>query len=284
MMLPPLPNDTPPRRSGGALGGAAGGRLRRLWPPDAGTPGRSGMSSGGGVPAVPRVLPVPSAMAKREKLEKIWQREAAKDDIIGKLQDRLSSGDQPRIGTANISREVDRFMGDKATVTEANLARLERRLQRQAKGLGSEADSEAVSISEYTTGSAALSLGSRASQQRRQPLSARQPGAMVTFREHPASICPTTSVSARGPPRGLGARGPAAAAAARQQGTPCTPSHGSRGIVGTAAPGAPGTPLGATPGLSPGALGKREGSTCELRIRKLRVRQRQDRTTQPVNG
>lgn len=100
--------------------------------------------------------------ARREKLQTIKRREDLKDALVQKFCDKFGSSNRPKdddlvsLASVNIRREVDGFVGSCAPVTEANLARLERRLWRQAQGKQpADVDSASVcSISAYTTGSA----------------------------------------------------------------------------------------------------------------------------------
>merc|ERR1719265_994807 len=127
---------------------------------------RSGYSStltgsARGPPVAPRA-PAAANDARREKLQIIKRREDLKDALVQKFRDKFGSAKMPKdddlvsLASANIRREVDGFVGSSAPVTEANLARLERRLWRQAQGKQpADVDSASVcSISAYTTGSA----------------------------------------------------------------------------------------------------------------------------------
>mmetsp|Transcript_30465 Transcript_30465/g.55380 ORF Transcript_30465/g.55380 Transcript_30465/m.55380 type:complete len:540 (-) Transcript_30465:122-1741(-) len=123
--------------------------------------GLSGMSgSARGQPAAPKSSrpAVGASNARREKLQVIKRREDLKDALVQKFRDKFGSAqddDMVSLASVNIRREVDGFVGSSAPVTEANLARLERRLWRQAQGKPpADADSASVlSISAYTTGS-----------------------------------------------------------------------------------------------------------------------------------
>jgi len=130
------------------------------------------------------------AVSRRERLETIQQREAMKDMLIVKYRDRFKnrSGkqlDEVSLATATIDKEVGKFLGSSAAITQANLARLERRLQMQARGdasagLARDADGldsvSVVSVSAYTMGSTpAGSMGMRAPLAGAGPLTARHP-------------------------------------------------------------------------------------------------------------
>jgi hypothetical protein len=74
---------------------------------------------------------------RREKLINLKQREDLKDALKGKFKGRFGTGakvrgaDEISVASSCIKREVDHF-AQNAHVTEANLGRLERRLQKQA--------------------------------------------------------------------------------------------------------------------------------------------------------
>lgn len=87
------------------------------------------------------------ASARREKLQTIKEREDLKDALVAKFRERVSRS-TPRVGTASsagnscIRREVDNLVST-APVTEANLVRLDRRIQRGVRG---RSDCDAVSV------------------------------------------------------------------------------------------------------------------------------------------
>jgi len=74
---------------------------------------------------------------RREKLINLKQREDLKDALKGKFKGRFGSGanargsDEVSVASSCIKREVDNF-AQNAHVTEQNLGRLERRLQKKA--------------------------------------------------------------------------------------------------------------------------------------------------------
>eukprot|EP00933_Yihiella_yeosuensis_P070802 TRINITY_DN78966_c0_g1_i1.p1 TRINITY_DN78966_c0_g1~~TRINITY_DN78966_c0_g1_i1.p1 ORF type:complete len:606 (-),score=166.24 TRINITY_DN78966_c0_g1_i1:181-1929(-) len=128
--------------------------------------------------------------ARRQKLATIQEREAMKDQLIYKYRDKFKNkpkqADEVSITSGIIRREVDRFIGSAAPMTEANLARLEKRLEKAGEGHSPHAlkpidydKGSAMSVSEYTVGSTpavsnrARSVGSAGSV-RKVPLSARQ--------------------------------------------------------------------------------------------------------------
>jgi len=76
---------------------------------------------------------------RREKLMNLKKREDLKDALTQKFKSRFGSGaktrgdDEMSVCSSHIRREVDSF-AQKANVSEANLGRLERRLQQKSKG------------------------------------------------------------------------------------------------------------------------------------------------------
>lgn len=83
---------------------------------------------------------------------------------MDKYRGRFGSGnkkaDEVSLSSVTIEKEVDRLVGASVPITEANLSRLERRLQHKAHVSPADPDGDAlsvVSISAYTTGSEAAS-------------------------------------------------------------------------------------------------------------------------------
>mmetsp|Transcript_46386 Transcript_46386/g.110479 ORF Transcript_46386/g.110479 Transcript_46386/m.110479 type:complete len:504 (-) Transcript_46386:222-1733(-) len=102
---------------------------------------------------------------RREKLMHLKKREELKDALTQRFKERFGTGSQERgfdevsVATSAIRREVDNF-ADRAAMTEANLNRLERRLQKQARTKDPETASQAA-VSEYSfAGSRSRSLAS----------------------------------------------------------------------------------------------------------------------------
>lgn len=130
------------------------------------------------------------AGARREKLQTIKEREDLKDALVAKFRERVSRS-TPRVGTASssgnterIRREVDNLVST-APVTEANLVRLDRRIQRQVRGRPDGDAASVGTVSSYSKGSRRPSAPqsargpSTANSQRLQdsgPLSARAMG------------------------------------------------------------------------------------------------------------
>lgn len=94
-------------------------------------------------------------MARRDKLISIQQRENEKDQLMKMYRARYfgtSAGDTLADGI--ITGEVNRFIASAAPITEANLQRLDRRLQgRIFRGCADTDTSSVRSVSVYTTGS-----------------------------------------------------------------------------------------------------------------------------------
>lgn len=158
-----------------------------------------------------------TANSRREKLETIMHREQMKDHLFQKYRDRFAhrsaADDEVSVASATIRREVDRFIGSAAPITEANISRLERRLHRCAHNgrTGVAGDAEVVSnfsISSYTVGSTAPSdeAQARAAQAR----AARAPRAprALTAREPALGKLGSLGTAAEGSAHGsLSARG-----------------------------------------------------------------------------
>eukprot|EP00929_Paragymnodinium_shiwhaense_P120147 TRINITY_DN92040_c0_g1_i1.p1 TRINITY_DN92040_c0_g1~~TRINITY_DN92040_c0_g1_i1.p1 ORF type:complete len:545 (+),score=198.57 TRINITY_DN92040_c0_g1_i1:72-1706(+) len=152
--------------------------------------------------------------ARLEKLQVLKQREDEKDTpakIRELLMQRYAGGPytNAKFG-AILKTEVDRFVGSAAPMTEANLARFERRVQKQALDLTkppgeTAADALSVtSISAYTAGQSTergVSAGSLISSQRQAagPMSARQ-GRISTPQVAAAASLDSGCQSARGAP------------------------------------------------------------------------------------
>eukprot|EP00931_Biecheleriopsis_adriatica_P115483 TRINITY_DN91271_c0_g1_i1.p1 TRINITY_DN91271_c0_g1~~TRINITY_DN91271_c0_g1_i1.p1 ORF type:complete len:577 (+),score=179.47 TRINITY_DN91271_c0_g1_i1:58-1788(+) len=83
------------------------------------------------------------ALSRREKLATIHMREAEKDLLVTKYRDKFRDHEDEAI-----HREVERFIESAAPMTEANLARLERRLNSERNS-----EDDSASVSAYTTGS-----------------------------------------------------------------------------------------------------------------------------------
>mmetsp|Transcript_12557 Transcript_12557/g.18191 ORF Transcript_12557/g.18191 Transcript_12557/m.18191 type:complete len:146 (+) Transcript_12557:57-494(+) len=88
--------------------------------------------------------------SRREKLVNMKKREDLKDALTQRFKERFGRGSQERgsdevsVCSTAIRREVDNF-ADTAAMTEANLNRLERRLQKQALQRDVETSSQACS-------------------------------------------------------------------------------------------------------------------------------------------
>jgi len=95
---------------------------------------------------------------RKEKLLLLKKREDLKDALTEKLRSRFAHGglrgdDEVSVASAAIRDEVDKF-ADSATVTSANLGRLERRLQGRARAPAGDAASE---VSGYSFAPSAMS-------------------------------------------------------------------------------------------------------------------------------
>lgn len=108
--------------------------------------------------------------ARRAKLMDLKRREELKDALTVKFQGRYGRGakkepDEMSVASDVIRKEVDRF-SRKAGITEANLMRLERRLQGRAQGKvtrnADDASSVCTGVSGYSTMSRARSTASLA--------------------------------------------------------------------------------------------------------------------------
>ncbi|CAE8720608.1 unnamed protein product, partial [Polarella glacialis] len=103
--------------------------------------------------------------SRRAKLMNIKQREALKDQLTEKFQNRFGQGaadrgaDEVSVASAAIRQEVDKF-AQTAGATEANVDRLERRLQHRAQGRVSDDRSVVTGVSAYS-GITGLSQRSR---------------------------------------------------------------------------------------------------------------------------
>mmetsp|Transcript_5045 Transcript_5045/g.6531 ORF Transcript_5045/g.6531 Transcript_5045/m.6531 type:complete len:254 (+) Transcript_5045:91-852(+) len=92
--------------------------------------------------------------SRREKLVNMKKREDLKDALTQRFKERFGRGSQERgsdevsVCSTAIRREVDNF-ADTAAMTEANLNRLERRLQKQALQRDVETSSQA-GVSDYS--------------------------------------------------------------------------------------------------------------------------------------
>jgi len=86
---------------------------------------------------------------RKERLMNIKKREELKDVLIYKFKEKY--GDQASNASAMIGKEVDKFVGT-ASVTEANLARLERRIHKRTTR-PDDAKSEVSNVSSYSRGS-----------------------------------------------------------------------------------------------------------------------------------
>jgi len=90
---------------------------------------------------------------RKERLMNIKKREELKDVLIYKFKEKY--GDQASNASAMIGKEVDKFVGN-ASVTEANLARLERRIHKRT-ARPDDAKSEVSNVSSYSRSSAGRS-------------------------------------------------------------------------------------------------------------------------------
>jgi len=88
---------------------------------------------------------------RKERLMNIKKREELKDVLIYKFKEKY--GDQASNASAMIGKEVDKFVGT-ASVTEANLARLERRIHKRT-ARPDDARSEVSNVSSYSRASRA---------------------------------------------------------------------------------------------------------------------------------
>lgn len=140
--------------------------------------------------------------ARRANQEYLQARDEMKDALVQKLSYRFGSrqdDDQVSISSAAIRDEVDGLLiSAAAPVTQANLARLNRRLERQAQGKrGIDEDSQTVhSISAYTTGS----VPQRASGPRSGSMSYRESRPITPAKTHSSGRASARGAgSARGP-------------------------------------------------------------------------------------
>eukprot|EP00811_Abedinium_folium_P032398 NODE_5447_length_1769_cov_7.221681.p1 GENE.NODE_5447_length_1769_cov_7.221681~~NODE_5447_length_1769_cov_7.221681.p1 ORF type:complete len:491 (+),score=167.18 NODE_5447_length_1769_cov_7.221681:3-1475(+) len=133
-------------------------------------------------------------ISRRERLENMMAREELKDSLVQKYRDRYGNGakksaDEVSLASTTIRREVGRLViaTAPAPVTESNINKLERRLQRYANG----ADVDIISsgsISAYTLGSKDTSR-SRSTQRR--PRGTAVPATIpeVSMAMKPAASC-----------------------------------------------------------------------------------------------
>jgi len=92
---------------------------------------------------------------RREKLINLKKREDLKDALTEKFKGRFGHGakerdaDEMSVASSCIKREVDRF-AKSADITEANLNRLERRIQGRAKGARGDDTQSVAGVSAYS--------------------------------------------------------------------------------------------------------------------------------------
>lgn len=98
------------------------------------------------------------AESRRKRLEEIQKREAMKDTLIEGFKAKFKNAQTPRIG-----QEVDSFLKGSARITEANLKRLERRIEHGTREKTGDADEKMSEISEYSIAPSLMSKGSQGS-------------------------------------------------------------------------------------------------------------------------
>eukprot|EP00746_Dinoflagellata_sp_MGD_P167638 gnl/MRDRNA2_/MRDRNA2_98437_c0_seq1.p1 gnl/MRDRNA2_/MRDRNA2_98437_c0~~gnl/MRDRNA2_/MRDRNA2_98437_c0_seq1.p1 ORF type:complete len:488 (+),score=185.79 gnl/MRDRNA2_/MRDRNA2_98437_c0_seq1:83-1546(+) len=102
------------------------------------------------------------AESRRKRLEDIQKREAMKDTLIEGFKAKFKSA-QTGPGSARIGQEVDSFLKGSARITEANLKRLERRIEHGTREKTGDADEKMSEISEYSIAPSLMSKGSQGS-------------------------------------------------------------------------------------------------------------------------
>lgn len=137
---------------------------------------------------------------RRQKLLTLQKREEMKDALTAKFKDRYRGAakgpDEVSLCSEAISREVGHFCG-RASMTTANLRRLEKKLDNQAKGQPADADA----VTEYSV--SAMSTGSRPASEH------KSTGSRSARGDGPLTRMAAQSLGASGPkPGSLTARGP----------------------------------------------------------------------------
>jgi len=96
---------------------------------------------------------------RRRRLEEIQKREALKDQLIDGFKAKFKSAQVGKIG-----QEVDSFLKGSARITEANLKRLEKRIEHGTREKEADASTVMSEISEYSMAPSLMSKQSQGSQ------------------------------------------------------------------------------------------------------------------------